>query len=54
MAEDIAVISGHKVEADSLTRWSVYCYVCKNSFGEVSLDPESLEETLEQHLVLHQ
>ncbi len=53
MDELIAVISGHKVKEDEITRWSVCCYACKELFGEPSKNPEDLRETLKEHLALH-
>jgi hypothetical protein len=54
MNSTTAVISGHKVEEDDLTRWSVFCYVCRDLFGEPSVNAEDLKETLAEHLALHE
>lgn len=53
MSDTVAVISGHKVLEDDLTRWSVFCYVCTNLFGEPSINPDDLKETLKEHLESH-
>lgn len=54
MDSTVAVISGHKVLEDDLTRWSVFCYICKDLFGTPSTNSEDLKETLDEHIALHQ
>jgi len=54
MNGQIAVISGHKVLEDDVTRWTVFCYKCGESFGNPTIDPKELKQLQTEHIALHE
>jgi hypothetical protein len=47
------VISGLKVLEDDITRWGVFCFICRDFVSEPVINPRDLDDQLAEHKAFH-